>query len=147
MLRLSSDGTAFAIGRTRFLNQDPVNPEKSPKVYVKIEPGDFGSPILAQLDTGAAWSILESQIAEAMALFHGQGQPTRLSTRFGPIDGYLERTKITILADEGESIEVEATVFVSKRWLGGSFLGYAGLLERVRFAVDPQQNFFYFGAC
>ena len=23
--------------------------------------------------------------------------------------------------------------------------GYGGLLERVRFAVDPQENFFYFG--
>jgi hypothetical protein len=147
MLRLSSDGTVFATGRTRFLNEDPVDPEKSPKIFVKIEPANFGSPVLAQLDTGAAWSILESQIAEEMALFHEQGQPTRLSTRFGAIDGYLERTKITILADEGESVEVEATVFVSKQWSGGSFLGYAGLLERVRFAVDPQQNFFYFGPC
>lgn len=145
MLRLSSDGTVFAIGRTRFLDEDPVDSEKSPKVYVKIEPGNLGSPILAQLDTGAAWSILDSQIAEEMTLFHGQGQPTSLSTRFGVIDGYLERTNITILADEGESVEVEATVFVSRQWSGGSFLGYAGLLERVRFAVDPQQNFFYFG--
>ena len=147
MLGLSSDGTAFAIGRTRFLDEDPVNREKSPKIYVKIEPGDFGSPVLAQLDTGAPWSILESQIAEEMALFGGQGQPTSLETRFGRITGYLERTKITILADEGESVEIEATVFVSREWPAGSFLGYAGLLERVRFAVDPQQNLFYFGPC
>jgi hypothetical protein len=27
----------------------------------------------------------------------------------------------------------------------GTFLGYSGLLERIRFAVDPQQNNFYFG--
>ncbi len=147
MLRLSSDGTAFAIGRTRFLDEDPVNREKSAKIYVKIEPGDFESPVLAQLDTGAPWSILESQIAEEMALFGGQGLPTSLETRFGRITGYLERTKISILADEGESVEIEATVFVSREWPAGSFLGYAGLLERVRFAVDPQQNFFYFGPC
>jgi hypothetical protein len=145
MLRLSSDGTAFAIGRTRFLDEDPIQPENSPKIYIKIEPGDLGSPVLAQLDTGAPWSILEVQIAEEVGLFGGQGQPIPLQTRFGRIDGYLERTKITILADEGDSVDIEATVFVSKEWPAGSFLGYAGLLERVRFAVDPQQNFFYFG--
>lgn len=145
MLTLTSDGTAFVTGRTRFLDEDPGSPEKSHKVYVKIEPGDFGSFVLAQLDTGAAWSILDPQIAEELALFDGQGQPTTLDTRFGPISGRLERTKITILADEGESMEFEATVFVSRQWPAGSFLGYTGLLERVRFAVDPQQNFFYFG--
>lgn len=147
MLTLTSDGTAFATGRMRFLDEDPGSSEKSAKIYVKIEPGDFGSPVLAQLDTGAAWSILEPQVAEEMALFDGQGQPTTLDTRFGRINGSLQRTKITILADDGESIEFEATVFVSRQWPAGSFLGYAGLLERVRFAVDPQQNFFYFGPC
>ena len=145
MLTLTSDGTAFATGRMRFLDEDPGSPEKSHKIYVKIEPGEFGSPVLAQLDTGAAWSILDPQIAEELALFDGQGQSTTLVTRFGRISGSLERTKLTILADEGESIEFEATVFVSREWQAGSFLGYAGLLERVRFAVDPQKNFFYFG--
>jgi len=146
MLTLTSDGTAFTTGRMRFLDEDPASPEKSPKVYVKIEPGDFGSFVFAQLDTGAAWSILDSQIAEELALFDGQGQPITVDTRFGPMRGSLERTNITMLADEGESIEFEATVFVSREWPAGSFLGYAGLLERVRFAVDPQQNFFYFGS-
>jgi hypothetical protein len=147
MLTLTSDGTAFATGRMRFLDEDPGHPEKSHKLYVKIEPGDFGSPVLAQLDTGSAFSILDREIAEELTLFDGQGQPTNLDTRIGRISGRLERTKITILADEGESTEFEATVFVSRDWPAGSFLGYAGLLERVRFAVDPQQNFFYFGPC
>lgn len=147
MLTLTSDGSAFATGRMRFLDEDPGSPEKSHKIYVKIEPRDFGSFVLAQLDTGAAWSILDSQVAEELALFDGQGQPATIETRFGLMRGSLERTNISILADEGDSIEFEATVFVSREWPAGSFLGYAGLLERVRFAVDPQKNFFYFGPC
>lgn len=147
MLRLSSDGTAFATGRTRFLDEDPLAGEGTAKIYVKVEPGDLGLPILAQVDTGAPWSILGTDIAEAMDLLDGQGEPVGLSTRLGRIEGQLKRAKITILADEGESVEIEATVFVSTEWTAGSFLGYVGTLERVRFAVDPQQNFFYFGPC
>jgi hypothetical protein len=77
-----------------------------------------------------------------MQLMNDEGEPKRLSTRFGSIGGQLKRTHITILADDGDSIELEATVFVPTEWTGGNFLGYGGLLERVRFAVDPQENFF-----
>ena len=77
--------------------------------------------------------------------FDEEGEPFNLSSRLGEIVGHLKRTKITILADDGESVEVNATVFVSKLWTGGNFLGYAGLLERVRFAIDPEHNHFYFG--
>jgi hypothetical protein len=36
-------------------------------------------------------------------------------------------------------------VLVSAEWLAPTFLGYMGLLERIRFAIDPQANQFYFG--
>jgi predicted aspartyl protease len=142
---IMSDGCLFAGGRVRFLDEIPEREKGTAKIYVKIEPGDIGLTILAQVDTGAAWSILTPEVAEEMSLFDEQGVPMHLSTRFGPIDGHLKRTKITILADEGDSVEIEATVFISRMWPAGNFLGYGGLLERVRFAVDPQQNFFYFG--
>ena len=73
------------------------------------------------------------------------GPPTDLSNRSRTIHGKLIRTPLTILADEGDSLEVDATVFISSEWQHGNFLGYAGLLERIRFAVDPQTNGFYFG--
>ena len=49
------------------------------------------------------------------------------------------------MADEGESCEVDATLFVSRDWVYGNFVGYSGFLERIRFAVDPGANDFYFG--
>lgn len=139
------DGTNFATGRTRFLDEDSTDYQGAAKIFVKIEPSNLGFPVLAQLDTGSAWSILKPEIAEAMQLTNEEGQPERLSTRFGSIDGQLKRTNITILADDGDSIELEATVFIPTEWSAGNFLGYGGLLERVRFAIDPQKNFFYFG--
>jgi hypothetical protein len=53
---------------------------------------------------------------------------------------------ITIPADEGKSLDVEATAFVSPDWPWPNFIGYQGLLQRIRFAVDPETNLFYFGS-
>jgi hypothetical protein len=54
---------------------------------------------------------------------------------------------MTLIADDGDSLRIDATVFVSSDWprRAGTFLGYSGLLERIRFAVDPQKNDFFFG--
>jgi len=62
------------------------------------------------------------------------------------VEGRLERTAVSILADEGDSLDIEATAFVSPDWKDVTFLGYSGLLERIRFAIDPRENLFYFGA-
>ena len=63
----------------------------------------------------------------------------------GVFRGQLYRGLITLLADEGSPLDVEATVFVTPDWPGPNFLGYQGLLQRIRFAVDPESNRFYFG--
>lgn len=142
---VQQNGISFTIGRSRFTDGIVGSQEQSAKIFVRIEPESLGGVIFAQLDTGAAWSILDSQVAEELSLLNGQGGPTTISTRLGGFSGRLERTRISIVADEGESLNVEATVWVSPDWPGHSFLGYGGLLERIRFAVDPSDNTFYFG--
>ncbi len=119
--------------------------EPTPKIFVKILVGIAPIPLLAQLDTGAAWSVLDGEIAEALGFLEHKGPTVGLSTRAGTIRGSLIRTPLTLVADEGESYELEATLFASRDWAFGNFLGYSGLLERVRFAVDPETNDFYFG--
>jgi hypothetical protein len=52
---------------------------------------------------------------------------------------------MTLLADEGRELEVDATVFACPHWPGPNFLGYGGLLERIRLALDPHRRHFYFG--
>lgn len=141
----AADGTAFTVGRARFSNRAEGVVQQEAKIFIKIVPGDLGAVMLAQMDTAAPWTILNTEVADAMALLSGQGEPVRLSTRLGRFDGRLERTRVGIVADEGESLSIEATVWVSPDWPGGNFVGYGGLLERIRFAIDPADNFFYFG--
>lgn len=141
---LQVDGKVFARGRARFLDSDGGD-EPTPKIFVKVLPGNAPVPLLAQLDTGAAWSVLDGEIAEALGLLEQAGPTVSLSTRSGTVRGKLIRSSLTIVADEGESCQVDATLFVSRDWAYGNFVGYSGLLERIRFAVDPGANDFYFG--
>jgi hypothetical protein len=69
-----------------------------------------------------------------------------VSTRNGICAGSLRRIDLSLVADERQSLEVNATVFVSRQWDGPNFIGWNGLLERIRFAVDPSPSHFYHGA-
>jgi hypothetical protein len=99
------------------------------------------------LDTAADWSVINTEIAEDLGLFGIEGESIALSTRFGTIGGHLVPAPVTLIADGGDSLRIDATVFVSSDWprKAGTFLGYSGLLERIRFAVDPQKKDFFFG--
>jgi len=134
----------FTTGRCRFLDSDGTRDE--PKIYARVVPGNWTTPVLAQLDTGAAWSVLDTEIAEDLGLLDDRGEQAKLSTRLGLMNGSLVRIPFTVIAEEGESLRLDATVFVSREWREGTFLGYGGLLERIRFAIDPGTNSFYFGS-
>lgn len=140
---LALDGKPFASGRAQYFDQAPSAPEPTAKVFVRVDL--TGRELLAQVDTGAAFSMLETGIAETLDLLDGSGERTVVDTRFGRVTGRLERVSVTLIADEGVSLEVEATFFVSREWQGKTFLGYTGLLDRIRIALDPHANAFYFG--
>lgn len=145
MLRLE-DGSHFATGSARYDDSLPDETEGTAKIFIRIIPGTFATEVIAQLDTGSPWLILEPEIAGVLGVDRGQGESYRLSTRFGEKSGRLERLPVTIVADSGDSLEVDATVFLSPEWPAGlNFVGYTGVLERVRFAVDPATNRFFFG--
>lgn len=146
MLKL--DGNPFTRGRSRFSDHSPEWPEPTAKIYVKVRFGLLEDTFIAQLDTGAAWSILAPDTAGKLGVSVRSGDPMKLSTRFGPLGGFLIRAPLTLIAEEGEDLHTEATFFVSAEWPERlSFLGYSGLLDSLRFALDPQVNHFYFGRC
>lgn len=144
MLQLS--GVAFTVGRSQFVDHLPGWGEATSKIYVKVQPDAWPGTIHAQLDTGAPWSVFDREVAEAIGVLEPSGEIVELDTRFGRKRGHLERVAVTLLADEGESLNVEATIFVCPDWPPGkNFLGYNGLLERIRIALDPPAYLFYFG--
>ena len=137
---------ATLVGRALFHDADPNIPSETARIYLKVDAPTLQGPFLAQLDTGAAWTVVDSQVADILNVDFLDGDPVPLSTRLGTFDGRLARATLRLLADEGESIEVEATVWVSPEWpIGRNFIAYTGALERVRFAVDPTENAIYYG--
>ena len=142
---LTLDGAIFTSGRSKFRDYAPVAQEPTAKIFVKVEFPLIDTTLLAQVDTGAAYSTLETEVAEALDILNGDGQPLTLDTRLGRVRGKLERVSITLVADEGRSLDLEAMFFVSREWRGKTFLGYTGLLDKLRIALDSPANQFYFG--
>lgn len=145
-MNLRLGGEDFTTGRALYRDRSLLNRESTPKIFVKIQLPPLQETRLALLDTGAAWTVVDSATAEELGILAGVGEPARLATRSGPFNGRLVRQPLILLADDGEHLEIEATVFVAPDWPHGLFLGYSGLLENLRFAFDPQANHFYFGA-
>jgi hypothetical protein len=106
----------------------------------------------AVLDTGAPWCVLNPEEAVALNLNERvdcgtSGTPLRL--RGMSYHGRLCRIPVSLNAERGKGMTVEATVFVptltpGESWLHPNFLGLDGLLNRLRFAIDPEQNHFFF---
>ena len=88
--------------------------------------------------------VLNAELNEQLGLFE-TSSPVKLHTASGLMTGSLTRHPITLAAQDGEDLEIDATLFVCKDWRRENFLGYAGFLQRMRFAVDPWLNKFYFG--
>jgi hypothetical protein len=60
-------------------------------------------------------------------------------------EGWLDRFDLVLKAEVGEPVRIDATWFACPDWPGPMVVGWKGGLERVRFAVDPSEERFYFG--
>lgn len=148
MLR-SDDGTIFTSSWVGYVDTRLAHQPRrgDPKIYVQVAVGTPNSSMLAMVDTGAAYSVLDADVAEELDAFDDAGAPpVELSTRHGLLRGRLVRRETWIVAQEGPTLGFEATFWVSRDWTFGLVLGYSGLLERIRFAVDPIARRFHFGS-
>lgn len=69
-----------------------------------------------------------------------------MRTAYGLKRGRSGRAWIPLFADEGDSLDIEATFFVCDDWPNGvNLLGHEGFLARVRLGLDLQHNHIYFG--
>jgi hypothetical protein len=146
MLQLANE--PFSSGRAAFLDSLPATEHRSARIYVRVAVPGMEEAFLALLDTGAEWSVLDREIAEQVGLADAEGDTITLRHKDGVTPGKLVRTTITMIADEGLGLDVEATVFVPHgAWPSGrNFIGYSGFLEKIRLGLDPQRNDVYFGS-
>lgn len=91
------EGNSFATGCAVYVDTDRT--ESSPKIYVRVRSVNLPARVLAQLDTGAAWSILNVEIARRMGALDAQGEPLVLSTRTGKVVGKLVRAPVSLVAE------------------------------------------------
>lgn len=146
---LMLDGAGFSSGAAKFYDAPSQSGTGSPRIYIAVSAEGMNEPFLAMIDTGSEYSVLNPEIAEEIGLFALDGQDMTMSHRLGSTQGKLVRTTLRVLADDGDDLSVDATVFVpTEEWPSRlNFIGYLGFLERVRLGLDPQQYQVYFGGC
>ncbi|WP_242060416.1 pepsin/retropepsin-like aspartic protease family protein [Aerosakkonema funiforme] len=148
MILLSRDGDTFASGAIPYFYRPATEGETTNRIILRAEIEGYATEAI--VDTGAPYVVVAPRVArlvgftQASALDRG-----RLLIRGMRLDGSIARMSITFRAQEGESLTQEATVFVPdvEEYWGNfpSFIGLAGFLERIRFAIDPLTDTFYFG--
>lgn len=143
---LFRSGEPFAIGACRYLDAHPGREEPLARIYVRLQLEGLPTEFLALLDTGGHYCLLNEEMANLVRehLTAPLGEVT-LRTAFGPIRGELFLHRLRAIAEEGDSLDIEVTVFIPTGWQGPSILGYTGGLDRIRFAVDPEANCLYVG--
>ena len=143
---LTLNGIPFTTGRATYRDLHPTNVSGKSAIYVQVVlPIQPGVSFYAMVDTGSPYCIFDTEIAEALGFSFNDGESIQLRTPYGEITGTIQRLMISLVAEQGDSLEIDASVFVTDDWRHGNFLGYSGLLERIRFAFDPETNSFYFG--
>lgn len=139
----------WSSGAALFQRREEGEPEL-PLIGVRCRLGQRYK-VWAMLDTGAEWSVISEHTA---SIVHDQIvdldlEPIRYWTRRGLHEGRLQRVSIELLADpsRGNDLVCDATVLVIRGWEGPDTLGFRGCLERIRFALDPDDEdpLFYFG--
>ena len=128
----------------RYADVDRDASAMEPRILIRLDMED--ALVFAVVDTAAPWCVFRPEVNDHLepSLTRIPGRVV-LDTRLGRFQGSLHRGSLRILAEEGQSLDVEATVFVTPDWPGPNFLGYQGFLQRIRFAVVPASNTYFFG--
>jgi hypothetical protein len=144
-----ADGRPFVTGSQAnvFYAPTPAEPKARLVLRVTIE----GLATQAMVDTGGLYLFCMPSIVRALHLDAAQalGAQTILF-RDERVRGTLHRLTLTLLAEDGEDMQLDVTAFVPDASYESvpelpSILGLHSCLERVRFAFDPATDTFYFG--
>src|SRR5574341_1437808 len=138
MRMLTLNATPFTTGQATYRDFDPEDSSRKQGFYVQVAfPDSPGRSWYALVDTGTPYCIFNTEIMETMGLPFDEGEKILLRTAYGPFEGTVQRVTIRLVAEQGESLDIDASVFAAEYWHLGNFLGYTGFLERFRFALDP----------
>lgn len=144
-----ADGKPFVTGVQSNVSYAPTPTE--PKARLVLRVAIEGITTQAMVDTGGLYLFCMPAIADALNLDTDQALGAQIILfRDERVRGTLHRLTLTLLAEEGEDMQIDTTAFVPDASYEGvpelpSILGFHGCLERIRFAFDPHTDTFYFG--
>ena len=153
MTLLTPDGLNFCTGSCPYFDQLPSSETETPKIYIQVS--IEGQQVLSAVDTGGAYLLCDPQLMEIIELSPNESVGSvELKTAHGNFSGSLYRLELGFLADNGFGTTIEATAFFpdlqeNDKWpFPPAILGYFCCLERLRFAVGPENNHnrFHFGS-
>ncbi len=145
-----SDGRPFSQGALKYSYRPATQWEHTSRVFIPIQIEGFATE--AAIDTGGVYLICDPEIAEFIGLDpRDRLHDTDVKIRGVTWRGDIYRASLTLVATQGEGLVVEATLFVPRpmpyqQWDLPPVIGLYGCLERLRFAIDPGTDTFYFGA-
>lgn len=148
MLLLFDNGEYFATGAIPFAYRPATESETTNRILIRVE--IQGIPTIAVVDTGAPYVILAPKIAADAGVSPASALERKtMLIRGMRLEGFVVRLNIRLKAENGRDLDVDSTVFVPEveEYWGdfSSFIGLTGFLERIRFAIDPSTDTFYFG--
>jgi hypothetical protein len=133
----------FVCGFQWYLDSLPERAESVPRIVVSLIVEDH--EITALVDTGASQCILEWSLAEELAVA-AEDRIVQARALGGNVHvGVLFPVVISFPADEGSPVSLEVAAWSAESFDGPSLIGYGGVLERLRIAIDPETNRFFFG--
>ena len=151
MSLLYPGGNVFTTAVTQYRHEPLTDREATNRIIVQIEL--LGLRTRAMVDTGGVYLLCSHELA---SLLDFERRPSLEETvmqvpRLGRVRGTLYRVPVTVLPESGVVPPFEVTTFVPsdpapmerEPW---AILGYHCCLEWLRFAVDPAEGRFYFGA-
>jgi hypothetical protein len=143
----------FAVtGATSYQYRPATPQENTPRVVLEVAVA--GIMAEAMVDTGGVYLLCHPRLARQLDIDASQAVSPVIELLFRGVflQGQLHRLPLTLLAEEGENLAFEATAFVPEQheeegWSDmPSILGFYGCLERIRMAIDPVTETFYFGS-
>jgi len=115
-------------------------------VGIPARVGVGGESAILLLDTACEPCVIAAHTPRRAGWTDQTGLGTRvISTRLGVFSGVADRMPVVFEGVRGEALEVDATWLIVEDWPGPMVLGWRACLERLRFALDPLDNWFHFG--
>jgi len=143
--------TFAATGAISYQDRPATPQENTPQVVLEI--AIEGIVAEAIVDTGGVYLLCHPRLARQLDMDASQAVSPVIELLFRGVSlqGRLHRMSLTLLAEVGENLGFEATAFVPEQDEEGwsdmpSILGFYGCLERIRMAIDPVTETFYFGS-